>query len=527
MISEITEKHWDAIVVGTGMGGGTLGRRLAESGMSVLFVEKGPAGKRAESQSLDPEIGEEIARRVRGFWPTTMSAVVDDETLEFFGPVGAGVGGTSVFYAAALERLERHDLESTEDMRHPTGGWPIGYEAFVPYYQQAEAMYQVCGTPDPLNPMDCQSLLKPPKLSAVDASMMQGFARQGLHPYRMHVGIRYIPGCTECIGHKCPRDCKMDARSAGIEPALATGRAEVLDHCEVRTLHGSSDRISYVEAVRHGEVLKLTGGVVVLAAGGYSSPRILLASASERWPNGCANESGVVGRNLMFHANEFIAIWPERNGPFERPLKTISLRDLYSIDAQRYGSLQSMGLSASYGNIVQFLNERFDRSMLRNLTFLREFLRIPALVATGIFGKAKLFAALLEDLPYSENRILYDRHEPSKIAFTYTVSDELKARHRAFRKALKSALRPMRSYFLNTDLDLNFGHPCGTVRFGDNQATSALDQGCRAHALKNLYVVDSSFMPTSGGVNPSLTIAANALRVADLLVDNRRRADPV
>ena len=112
--------------------------------------------------------------------------------------------------------------------------------------------------------------------------------------------------------------------------------------------------------------------------------------------------------------------------------------------------------------------------------------------------------------------------DEDRFVFHYDISDELRRRRAIFRKAMRKAFHPHRAMFMGTAPQLNFAHPCGTLRFGDDPATSVLDRDCKVHGLSNLYVTDSSFMPTSNGVNPSLTIAANALRVADLIAASMR-----
>jgi choline dehydrogenase-like flavoprotein len=520
MISDLVGRDWDVIVVGAGMGGGVAGRRLAESGLSVLFLDRGASGSRDDRGMLDSEIADPAEREARGFWPEPTHATIDGRSSTFFGPFGAGAGGTSVFYAASLERPERHDMNEDPAMPHPTGGWPVGFDAFRPYYEAAEALFHVCGDPDPLATEPLPPLLPSPPLSQGDAAMMAAFRRGGLHPYRKHVGIRYLPGCMECIGHKCPNACKMDGRSAGVEPALATGRAAVIDRCEVTALRGSSAGITRIEARRDGQPLELRARRFLLAAGGIGSPRLLLASASEAWPDGCANESGLVGRNLMFHLSERIAIWPPRRADFTGPAKTIALRDFYCRDGMRFGLFQSMGLEAPYGSIVLHLNEKFDRSALRGLRPLRHFTRVPALVAARVLGNARIFVGILEDMPYETNRVVLDAQHPGRPAFEYAFAPELHERRRVFRRMIKESLAGQRSFFLHLEPELNMAHPCGTLRFGTDPARSVIDPSCRAHLVRNLYVADSSFMPTSGGVNPSLTIAANALRVADRLIDD-------
>lgn len=515
MTAEIITKHWDVIVIGAGMGGGFIGRRLAEGGLSVLFVESGPTAPREDQREWVPELTDPDERSSRGYWPDEMHAEIDGRSSTFYGALGTGIGGTSVFYAATLERPEPHDLDHSAAIPHPTGGWPVSYAEFEPYFEMAESMLDICGEPDPLAQGRPPALRIAPPLSEGDAAMMESLRGEGLHPYRKHVGVRYLPGCAECFGRKCPRPCKMDGRSAGVEPALATGRATVLDRAEVVALRGGPGRITHIEARRGGRTITLSADRFVLAAGALGSPRLLLASASVDWPLGCANESGLVGRNLMFKLYERIAIWPRRRADFGGPVNTISVRDFYQRDGVHYGHLQSMGLEASYGDIVQYLKERFDQSRIRSLRPVRGLVRVPAIAAARIFGNARIFQGLLEDMPYPENRVLYDPIHPRRISVQYRYAAELHERRRAFRAMIKQGLGRHRSFFLHQAPALSLSHGCGTLRFGSDPRTSVFDPSCRAHSVDNLYVADASFMPSSTGINPSLTIAANALRVAD------------
>ncbi len=157
------ERVWDVIVIGTGIGGGLAGRRLAERGLSVLFVEKGPLGYRTENQELRSDVDDYSTRQMRGFWPTKVEVRLDGgRPQQFYAPIGSGVGGTSVFYAAAVERPERHDMETVGAMQHPTGGWPVGYDAFAPYFEQAAEMLSIRGEGDPASGLSAPALSAPP-----------------------------------------------------------------------------------------------------------------------------------------------------------------------------------------------------------------------------------------------------------------------------------------------------------------------------------------------------------------------------
>lgn len=517
--SDALSRVWDVIIIGAGMGGGIAGRRLAEGGLSVLYVEAGPEGARDDDRPWDGDIIEAEARAERGYWPGRMHGLIDGRVDAFFGALCTGLGGSSAFYAATLERPERHDLEDVAGMAHPTGGWPVGFDAFRPYLAEAERLLDVRGEVDPTEEAPAFVPGEAPPLSEGDAAMYGSFQRVGLRPYRKHIGLRYLPGCGECLGRKCARACKMDGRSAGVEPARATGRAAVLDRCEVRAIRGTRERVTHLEAVRDGRRITLTARSYVLAAGAMGSPRILLGSTSEIWPDGFANRSGLVGKNLMFHLNERIAIWPERRGlDFAGPINTISIRDFYARDGRRFGHLQSMGAPATYGNILHYLRQKLDRAGFGRARLLREAARVPAWVAARIFGDARIFVGILEDLPYETNRVTYDPAAPGRVAFDYRLNPELLERRQAFREMIRRGLGPLRSFYLHADPELNTSHCCGTLRSANDPGRGVVDRDCRAHGIANLHVADASFMPTSTGINPSLTIAANALRVADAIL---------
>lgn len=510
MSADLLAQDWDAVIIGTGMGGGTIGRVLAEGGMKVLFIEKGPKGHRAERQALHSEVFTPEARALRGFWPEPLRAAVDGQQSTFFAPIGAGVGGSSAFYAATLERPERHDIDD-----HPHAVWPIHFDALTPYYARAEQMYHVCGAPDPLSPEPQAELRKAPPLDPSDAALMTQMRRAGLHPYRLHSAIRYVAGCHGCLGSKCPKPCKMDGRSAGVEPALATGNAALLDAAEVTQLHAENGRITALDVQYGGARHHLASKRVILAGGALGSARLLLASGD------IANSSGLVGRNLMFHLNEMFALWPKGKTGGDSTSKAISLRDLYHAKGQRFGTVQSMGIGAGYGEILHYLRLMLARSALGRLPLAHDLARIPASVAVKMLGNAKVFVGLLEDYGYPENRVIHDPAHPGSLSISYDIAPELRARRKAFRKAIRRAFRSHRKLFLSMQPELNFGHPCGTLRFGTDPLISVLDPMCKAHDLENLWVVDASFMPTSFGVNPSLTIAANAIRVGTHLLKER------
>lgn len=508
--------QWDVLIIGTGMGGGFLGRRLTEHGLRVLFIEKGPAGYDRERVSGPQDMPDPDARQLRGLWPKPAESRLNGVPTRFFGPFGSGVGGSSAFYAAALERPERHDLDEDPAIPHPTGGWPVGFDAFRPYFDEATRLLHLAGTPDPLA-RDPDTLLQPPgPTPAGDAALMAEMEAHGLHPYRLHLAVRYPETCKQCFGSKCPYGCKMDGRSAGVIPALETGFAALLDRAEVTEVIEDGHRVTGLRVRREGQDVVLTAPTYALCAGALGSARLLLASRS-RTPEGAGNSSDWVGRGLMFHLNEIFVLWPRGKGAARAFGKSVSLRDLYTQAGKRFGLVQSLGLDASYGNLVGYLNQIFDQSPLRRFQRLRGLTRLPAMVMSRAFGRAAVFVGMLEDFPYPENRVVLNEEDADILTFDYSYHAELLARRKAFRKAMKRAFRGHKRFMVSLQPVLNFGHPLGTLRFGTDPETSVLDPDCRSHDLKNLYVADGAFMPSALGVNPSLTIAANALRVGDII----------
>ncbi|KGJ04459.1 Choline dehydrogenase [Paracoccus halophilus] len=508
-MDDLTSREWDAIVIGTGVGGGSVGRSLAEAGLSVLFVEKGPDLGDEPPMALEIGDSDPAHRLARGAWPRLLEFELDGRQIETDGMVGAAVGGTSIYYAATLERPERHDLEPVEGRPHPTGGWVVGHDAFRPWFEAAERNFHINGEIDPL--ASERGELPPPlePLPASDAALIADLRRTGMHPYRTHMATRLAPASDGAA----PQVQKMHGRSAGVTPALKTGRAALIDRCTVTRIEADGRAVTGLTCLRDGQSLTLRARRYVLSAGGLGSPTLMLRSASEYWPGGLGNRHDLVGRNLMFHLSEILALWTRDAHRDLTAMRSISMRDLYYMHGQRFGTVQSMGLTAGYGEILYAMQKRFDLSSLRRVRMLRHGLRIPAVVATRAMGKAKLFVGVLEDLPYSHNRVLPDPDDGERLRFHYHIADELHQRRAAFRAALRRAFQPHRAMFTTTAPELNFAHPCGTLRFGKDEKASVLDADCRVHGLENLYVADSSFMPTSNGVNPSLTIAANALRV--------------
>jgi len=516
---------WDVVVVGTGMGGSTVGHELARRGRRVLFLERGhflfgDADRGNGQIPLQPDEAPE-GRLRRGLWPLPIQGQTTFGPTEFFAPLGCGSGGSTGLYAAQLERLSpldfrpRANYPEVADSTLPES-WPVSYEEFVPYYRRAEELYRVRGTPDPLEPDPSSSLRAPPPLSPRDQDFFESFRELGLHPYRAHAGYEFIPGCEECGGVLCPRACKNDAGRICLMPALEQHGARILTDCAVIKLEADKSAVQRVHCSWRGTELSIRARIVVLAAGALMTPVLLLNSSSPAWPNGLANSSGMVGRNLMFHASDFILVRPRRALSAVGPKKALALNDFYVSDGRKLGTFQSVGIAIGWGAILYFLRTRMQQAPGWQQKLASPFLRAIALIAARYFRSATVFASIIEDLPYPENRVLPDPQARNGMRFEYRYTEDLRERTRLFRRRLAETLAPHhRIMVLAGENNINSGHTCGTCRFGNDPATSVLDRDNRAHGVENLFVADASFFPSSGGTNPSLTIAANALRVAE------------
>lgn len=528
---EAERAMWDVIVVGTGTGGAMLGYSLARSGRKVLFVEKGRStlpGSRGTIRSAMPEVAEPLAARsTTSYYDALARAGRSTDEIEdisgrrarrYLAAVGSGTGGSSAIYSMVCERLFVRDFTPRQDFANPGDStvpeaWPITYDQLRPWYAAAEKLLAVRGQPDPLRPEAAEvNLPAAPPFSADNQPLVDYLTRRGLHPYHLPMACDYIAGCATCQGYLCDQRCKNDAARNALLPAVAEHGAQLLAECRVVRLEADSNHVRQVICEHRCGTLALKAKVVVLAAGALLTPVLLLNSRSGDWPRGLANGSDWVGRNLMRHLVDHIEVWPQPGAKITEQNKEIGLNDFYFFEGQKYGTVQSGGLMPPMEALTN--HPGWPHKALRLIS--------PAVrpVYERIFSGGLLLDSVMEDLPYLDNRVLPSDRPSSdgrqRLRLQYRLHASEIERRATFIRLLKEVFEPFRKITLRTAKgNVVLAHVCGTCRFGTDPKTSVLDAQNRAHEVENLYVVDASFFPSSTGINPSLTIAANALRVAD------------
>ena len=387
----------------------------------------------------------------------------------------------------------------------------------LPWYIQAEKLYRVRGSSDPLRPEEDTAHLLPPKgLTGANRELFDFFRKQRLHPYTLHMACDETEDCACCQAVLCERDCKNDSGRNCVSPAVAQHGATLLTECTALMVNANRTSITSVVCRWKSRTITLKGRFFVLAAGAMATPSLLLSSTSAEWPFGVANSSGMVGRNLMRHMVDLYLVTPRATDGANGRIKQLALNDFYCFEGKRYGVVESFGELPPFTYAINTPDPGATKKLLR--------LGRPVLrpLWDKFRSRRVALAGIMEDLPYEENRVLppLTCNGTSRIRFQYHTYRNERQRLGEFRSLMRNILRPYRPQVIKGgEANSLLGHVCGTCRFGGKPQTSVLDRMNRAHDLSNLYVCDASFFPSSSGTNPALTIAANALRVAAHLVD--------
>jgi choline dehydrogenase-like flavoprotein len=511
-------EHYEVIIIGSGPGGASVAHRLASTGKRILLIERGdylprsPANWDAQTVFVDGAYQADetwYAKDGESFHPG----------LHYF------VGGNSKVYGAALFRMRERDFG---EVRHKGGvspAWPLGYKVFEPYYAEAERLFHVHGQrgedpnePPSSGPYPYPPVSHEPRIRALNDSLLS----EGLHPFHLPLGIlldekdgKVTPTST-CIrcnafdGFPCLLNGKADAQVICVDPALALhSNLTLLTNAYVSRLETDAKgrTVTGVAVTRNGSEEHYSADIAVVACGALSSALLLLRSANDKHPDGLANGSGQIGCNYMRHNQSILmALMREPNDTVFQ--KTLALTDFYfGADDWDFPLGLIQMCATSHG------------AQIRGEALPSWLEWVPKIPFDEMARHSMDFWLSSEDLPRPENRIRYDSE---RVVLEITEGD-MEAHHRLKKKLeqilSKAGAHPVlleRSLYLGKDIPIGgTAHQAGTARFGTDPATSVLDLDCKTHELDNLYVADASFFPSIGAVNPTLTIIANALRVAD------------
>ncbi|MGW7686327.1 GMC oxidoreductase [Kribbella sp. NPDC054772] len=512
-------EQYDVVIIGSGAGGGTLAHRLAPSGKRVLILERGDWLPR-EAENWDAEAVFVDNRYIsKDQW-------FDGHGKPFQPQVHYFVGGATKFYGAALYRLRERDFGELKHHGGISPAWPISYDVMEPYYTQAEQLYQVHGSrgEDPTDPPASAPYPYPPVSHEPRIQkLFDDMAAVGLHPFHAPCGVMLDESnpafstcirCATCDGFPCLVHAKSDADVIAVRPAIKHDNVTLLRNAVVRRLEtdATGRTVTTVVAVVDGTEQRFAGDVVVLSAGAANSAKILLASANDKHPHGLANGSDQVGRNYVFHnSRAFLAVSTEKNDT--RFQKTLAMNDYYFGDEDfdyPMGNLQMVGKSSA----PMYRGEKPVETLVA-----------PTFALRDVAEHAVDFWLSAEDLPDPDNRVTLDADGNVVLSYTPNNTEPMEQLYKRVKKNLgKLGMHPhhliSRNVYMKNDIPVaGCAHQAGTVRFGHDPATSVLDSDCKAHEVDNLYVVDTSFFPSIGAVNPALTAIANALRVGDHVLE--------
>ncbi len=516
--------HYDLIIIGSGAGGGTLAHRLAPTGKRILLLERGDYLPRERDNWDASAVFVKSKYQAKETW-------YGKDGRAFHPGIHYYVGGNTKVYGAALFRLRKEDFGEVKHHGGVSPAWPLGYDEFEPYYAEAEHLYCVHGEHgvDPTDPPSSKPYAYPPVSHEPRIQELHdALARAGYHPFPLPLGVLltekdgkplHSSACVRCDafdGFPCLVNGKADAQIICVDPALRYANVTLLTNAYAERLqtNASGRAVTSVHVDRNGIKEQYSGDIVVVACGAINSALLLLRSATDKHPNGLANGSGVVGRHYMRHNNSAFMAISRRPNP-TRFQKTLAINDYYfRSDDWDYplGHIQMLG--KSHGETIR--GEAFGWAPW-----------LPDWPFNLMAHHAVDFWLTSEDLPDPNNRVFYDRDGRVVLDLAQTNMEG----HRRLKGKLERMLNATgaqhhllsRSLYLGKNIPIGgTAHQAGTIRFGTDPKSSALDLNCKTHELDNLYVVDAGFFVSIGAVNPTLTIIANALRVGDHLKERLR-----
>jgi choline dehydrogenase-like flavoprotein len=522
----------DVLIIGAGASGAVVAKELSARGFGVVCLEQGrwvnPSEFAAERLEWELQAWKQWHHdpNVRANAEDYPCEVSEAEVLP---QMFAGVGGSTLHFGGHWMRMTPSDFR-VRTLDGVADDWPISYEELAPYYDRVDVDFAVSGMGgDPAYPPSAAPPLPPHPLGKLGRRAAKGMNALGWHwwPAPNAIASRPYGRLSQCqrLGAcetGCPAGAKASTDITHWPDALANG-ARVVTGARVRELttneRGLATGATWID--RNGGEHHQEAGVVILACNAIGTARLLLLSASARFPDGLANSSGLVGKRLMLHPyGTVIGLYDEPLdswlGPAGQPIHSMQF---YETDASRgFVRGAKWQVMPTFGPLS---------ILVRYSEWPREYgASLHQVVREGI-GRALDWGAITEDLPDPDNSVtldpgLTDSDGVPAPRVRYRISDNTRRLlhwHLARLQEVHEASGAIRT--VETELVPDQpGHLLGTARMGDDPATSVVDQFGRCHDVPNLFIVDGSIFVTAGGVNPTATICALALRCGEHLAEN-------
>ncbi|MFT5449526.1 MAG: choline dehydrogenase-like flavoprotein [Gammaproteobacteria bacterium] len=523
----MSKEDVDVLIIGAGASGAAMAWSLADTRMRIVCLEQGESmnplaypstGRDWEARALSDMATNPNVRGLPGDYPIN-EADSPIKVANF-----NGVGGGTVLYAGHFPRFHPSDFR-VKSLDGVADDWPIDYAQLAPYYAENERMTGVAGLAgDPAYPTDNAQKLPPLPLGKSGKVLANGFNKLGWHWWPSDTAIitEDYDGRAKCINlGACGTGCAQGAKgSADVTywPHAQRAGVELRTRCRVREITVGEDgqatgAIYYDE---HGVECEIKAHMVVVACNGIGTPRLLLNSKSKQHPDGLANSSGLVGKNLMFHPYAWIqGIFEERTDGFAGPHKMMRSQEFYESDAKRgyargYTLEIQRGMAPVRTAHTGLRHGRIPWGKGHHDAYRRMFAH-----ATGMVG-------VCEDLPEEHNRVtldpqLKDANGIPAPKISYTLSENSKRMLQHATERASEILNAAGAIDVLTESPIPYGgwHLMGTARMGTDPGRSVVNEWGRAHDCRNLFIVDGSIFVTSAGVNPTNTIQALTLYIAD------------
>lgn len=503
----MTTETTDVLIVGAGACGSLVAKELASRGFSVVVVESGkrfnPANDFANTEANAGKI----------MWTEPRVYAGKDAIVP---KAGVGVGGGTLVWLGVAPRFHPNDFR-TYSKEGVGADWPISYDDLRPHYEKVEREFGVAGECGPFAPEQYQLPMPPHRMNWHAQVLARGARKLGAHPFAPPIGINSVaydgrPACIYCgwCGSGCPTGAKATTSGSYLAQAERLG-ARILSEAFVHRVNydaksGCVTGVDYLDAQRNE--YRINAKLVVLAAHALETPRLLLLSANNTFPNGLANSSGLVGKNFMSHPTWQVL------GTFDEPINAFKGMQMGHVMVQDYYQPNPRNDAARGYVLISYMMTPITFGNLSGLSYGAEYKQL-----LNEYAHTAAWWAHAEGLPDERNTVTLDpelkdaRGLPvGRVTYEWGDNDvklAAAARDKAAEMMSASGARKVR-------IGLNYGaHAMGSCRMGSDSTKSVVNEFCQSHDIPNLFICDTSVFVTGAGVNPTLTAMAIASRASE------------